>query len=110
MPHLATALIMRPVLAVLFQAGVAHGRMVGGVTMHIKVPPLAKNIGMDRQIGPSRAVGLQSSDEPPVAVMIALHKMKIASRITAHQVVDPAEGMLHGVVRRGQRGPAEIKN
>ena len=45
-----------------------------------------------------------------VAVVIALHEVKIAPRIAADEIVDPAEGMLHCVMGRGQRGPAKIEN
>jgi len=75
--------------------------MIRGVAMQKEVPTLAEYIGMNRQIGPGRTITLQSRNKSVVAVMIALHEMEIAPRITANQIVDPAESMLHGVVGRG---------
>ena len=65
---------------------------------------------MDGQVGTVGTIGFEGGDEAAVAVVVALHEMKIATWVTPDQVVDPTDGMPDCFVGTGQRRPAEIKN
>lgn len=84
--------------------------MISGVAMKENVVALTENIGVNSEIWPGCTIGLEGGHEPSVAVVIALHEMKIATRVAADEIVDPAEGVANGVVGRGKRRPTKIEN
>ena len=84
--------------------------MIGRIAMQKDVFALPQHVSMQRQIGAHGAVASPRTDEAAVAIVVPLHEMKIALRVAGDQIVQPADGVLHGLFRRGQRGPAKIKN
>jgi len=108
--HLATTFVIRPVFAMFFQAGVAHCWVIGSVAMKKHIAALTENIGVDGQVGSRRTIGFQSGDKAAIAIVVALNKVKIAARIAANEVVDPANSMADRFVGARQSGPAKIEN
>jgi hypothetical protein len=75
-----------------------HPGMIGRVAVQKHILSLPQHVRVQRQVGPRGNIGFQSGDEPAVAVVVALHEVKIAPWMAGDQVVEPTQSMSHRLV------------